>query len=103
MSTIRLTQEEFKLLVWEGLDEYEPIEDGSWEVEYEWQHQGRVVKSNTTGKFYLYTLSRSGSPYSDYYFSYEDGGTELQEVELQEKTIVVKEWVAVKETDKEKV
>ena len=64
---------------------------------------GRVVKSNTTGKFYLYTLSRSGSPYSDYYFSYEDGGTELQEVELQEKTIVVKEWVAVKETDKEKV
>ena len=43
MSTIRLTQEEFKLLVWEGLDEYEPIEDGSWEVEYEWQHQGRVV------------------------------------------------------------
>lgn len=101
MSTIRLTQEEFELLVWEGLDEYEPVEDSDWVVDYKWQHKECVVKSNTTGKFYLYTLSRSGSPYSDYYFSYEDGDTELQEVELQEKTVVVKEWVAIKETDKE--
>lgn len=101
MSTIRLTQEELKALVREELDEYEPVEDSDWEVDYKWQHMECIVKSNTTGKFYSYPLSRSGSPYSDYHYSYEDGGTELQEVELREKTVIVKEWVAVKETNKE--
>ena len=95
MSTVQLTKEEFRALVQEDQDEYEYIEESDWDVDYKWQHMRCIVRHKESGKFYAYTVSRSGSPYSDYYYSYEDDGVELYEVEMHERAVVVKEWVAV--------
>ena len=98
MSKIELTQEQFRDLVREeALDDFEQVESSDWEVDYKWQHCEVIVKQISTGKFFSYPLSRSGSPYSDYYYSYEDGGVELTEVELVEKQVITKTWEPVKE------
>ena len=93
--TIQLSQEDFRSLVWEELDDYEIVEEGDWEVDYKWQHCENIVQHIPTGKFYSYIVSRSGSPYSDYYYSYEDGGVELTEVQQVEKVVTTKEWIPV--------
>ena len=96
MSKIELTQEQFRNLVREEvLDDFEQVESSDWEVDYKWQHCEVIVKQLSTGKFFSYPLSRSGSPYSDYYYSYEDGGVELTEVQKVKKVIETEEWVAV--------
>ncbi len=96
MSKITLTQEQFRDLVREEvLDDFEQVESSDWEVDYKWQHCEVIVKQLSTGKFFYYPLSRSGSPYSDYYYSYEDGGVELTEVQKVKKVIETEEWVAV--------
>ena len=96
MSTITLTREEFRDLVREeALDDFEQVEESDWEVDSKWQHCEVIVQQISTGKFFSYPLSRSGSPYSDYYYSYEDGGVELTEVQKIKKVVETEEWVAV--------
>ena len=96
MSKIQLTKAEFRELAREeALDDFEQVESSDWEVDYKWQHCEVIVKQLSTGKFFSYPLSRSGSPYSDYYYSWEDGGVELTEVQKVTKTIVTEEWEAV--------
>ena len=97
MSTIELTQEQFRNIVYEDLEDFEEVESSDWEVDCKWQHCKVIVKQFSTGKFFSYTLSRSGSPYSDYYYSYEDGGVTLTEVKKVKKVIETEEWVVVKE------
>lgn len=95
MSTIELTQEQFRDLVHEeGGEDFEEVESSDWEVDYKWQHCEVIVKQISTGKLFSYPLSRSGSPYSDYYYSYEDGGVTLTEVQKVKKVIETEEWVA---------
>ena len=96
MSKIELTQEQFRDLVREEvLDDFEQVESSDWEVDYKWQHCEVIVKQLSTGKFFSYPLSRSGSPYSDYYYSYEDGGVTLTEVQKVKKVVETEEWVVV--------
>ncbi len=95
MSTIELTQEQFRNIVHENLEDFEEVESSDWDVDGKWQHCEAIVKQFSTGKFFSYTLSRSGSPYSDYYYSYEDGGVTLTEVQKVKKVIETEEWVAV--------
>ena len=98
MSTIELTQEQFRDLVREeGGEDFEEVESSDWEVDCKWQHCEVIVKQISTGKFFSYPLSRSGSPYSDYYYSYEDGGVTLTEVQKVKKVVETEVWVAVKE------
>ena len=99
MSKFELTQEQFRDLVREeSLEDFEQVESSDWEVDYyKWQHREVIVKQLSTGKFFSYPLSRSGSPYPDYFYSYEDGGVELTEVELVEKQVITKTWEPVKE------
>ncbi len=95
MSTIELTQEQFRNIVYEDLEDFEEVESSDWDVDGKWQHCEAIVKQFSTGKFFSYTLSRSGSPYSDYYYSYEDGGVTLTEVQKVKKVIETEEWVVV--------
>ena len=98
MSKIELTQEQFRDLVREeALDDFEQVEESDWEVDDQWEHCEVIVQQISTGKFFYYPLSRSGSPYSDYYYSYEDGGMTLTEVQKIKRVIETEEWVAVKE------
>lgn len=95
MSTIKLTQEETRDLWYEELDGYELIDEGDWEVDCKWQHITQIVKHTESGKYYSFSISRSGSPYSDYYYSYEGQGSGLIEVKKVTKTVVTETWEAV--------
>lgn len=79
-----------------GDGDWSVVEEGDWVQDYKEQHQRNIVKHLPTGDHYSYWISRSGSPFTDWYYSYEDGDyPELFKVELKERTIVVKEWVSV--------
>ena len=93
--SIKLTKQQTRELWREDLEGYELIEEGDWEVDSKWQHVTQIVKEVATDKYYEYSVSRSGSPYSDYYYSFEDEGTELHEVEKVTKTIVRESWERV--------
>lgn len=97
MNVIKLSKEETRSLWREELDGYELINEGDWEVDHKWQHITQIVKHLESGKYYSFTLSRSGSPYSDYYYSYEDDGSELLEVKKVTKTVVTETWEVVNE------
>lgn len=97
MSKIELTQEQFRDLVREeALNDFEQVESSDWEVDYKWQHCEVIVKQLSTGKFFSYPLNRSGIPYSDsdYYYSYEDGGVTLTEVQKVKKVVETEVWGA---------
>ena len=97
MSTIELTQEQFRNIVYEDLEDFEEVEYSDWEVDCKGQHCEVIVRQFSTGKFFSYPLSRSGSPYSDYYYSYEIGGVTLTEVQKVKKVVETEVWVVVKE------
>ena len=79
-----------------GSDYWEIVEEGDWTQDYKYQIQENVVKHIPTGKFYQYEISRSGSPFTDWYYSYEDELPELYEVEKKSRTIVQEYWGVVK-------
>lgn len=92
---IALNKAQSRQLWREDLDDYELVEEGDWEVDSKWQHITNIVKQESTGKLFMHNVSRSGSPFTDWYYSFEDDGTELIEVEKVTKTIVVETWEAV--------
>ena len=64
--------------------------------DHKYQHKESVVKHVPTGKYYSYGISRSGSPFTDWYYSYEDGDfPDLTEVEKKERVITETYWSVV--------
>lgn len=98
MNQIALTKDQVKYL-WreEGSDELDLVlhEEGDWDVDTKYQHISNIYFQESTGKYFELGISRSGSPFTDWYYSFEDSGENLIEVELVEKTTVVKSWKPV--------
>lgn len=79
-----------------GSDTWEVVEEGDWTQDCKYQHKESIVKHIPTRKFYRYEVSRSGSPFTDWCYSYECGELPvLYEVVQEERTIVQKYWKAV--------
>ena len=96
MGFITITDNEMMEEVEYGGDDWELVEDGEWTQDYKYQHKESVVKHVPTGKFYHYEISRSGSPFTDWYYSYEDGDyPDLVEVEKKERVITETYWSVV--------
>jgi hypothetical protein len=95
---LELTREQTRYL-WreEGSEELDLVlhEEGDWDVDTKYQHMTNIYFQESTGKYFELTVSRSGSPFTDWYYSFEDSGSELNEVKLVEKTMVVKSWTRV--------
>lgn len=96
MTTIKLDPAQAKLLVWEELEDFEVYDESDdWTQEGKYQACEVIYKQISTGKFFSAILERSGSYHTNWFYLYEDFGLELTEVELREKVITVREWVAV--------
>lgn len=90
---IQITDSEMMEEIECGSGVWEVVDEGEWTQDYKYQHIQSVVKHIPTGKFYQYELSRSGSPFTDWYYSYEDGDyPELFEVVQAERVITQKYW-----------
>lgn len=69
------------------------IEEGEWTQDCKYQLQTNIVQNVVTGKFYRYTIARSGSPFTDWEYDHDYGDMpELQEVELKVETITREVW-----------
>ena len=96
MSFITVTDIEMMEEIEEGCGDWEVVEEGEWTQDYKYQHKESVVKHVPTGKYYQYEISRSGSPFTDWYYSYEDGDfPDLTEVEKKERVITETYWSVV--------
>ena len=95
MSEIKLDRHQLRDL-WreEGSDELDLVlhEEGDWDVDTKYQFITNIYFQESTGKYFSVTISRSGSPFTDWYYSFEDSGDKLVEVKLVEKVTVVKSW-----------
>ena len=67
------------------------VVDGDWEDEGKYSNCADVYQDKSTGKFYSIYNSRSGSYYSDYYFS------EAEVYEVEPKEVVKKVYMVFKE------
>ena len=98
---MKLTTEEFQEVqeAEDSIDERYPsnwllVDGGDWVQDGKYQEQTNIVKDSLTGKFYRYSISRSGSPFTDWYYPHQDESQHyLEEVTQQTRTITVTEWV----------
>lgn len=96
MGYITITDVEMMEEVECGGGDWEVVENGEWTQDHKYQHKESVVKHVPTGKFYHYEISRSGSPFTDWCYSYEDGDyPDLVEVEKKERVITESYWSTV--------
>lgn len=77
-------------------NEWIMIDNGDWVSDGKYEFQECVVQNKESGKYYQYQLQRSGSYYTDYWYSHQDdGGVELNEVIPMEETVTVINWKMV--------
>lgn len=70
------------------------VEDGDWVQDGKYQHRTNIVQDLRTGLFYRYTLTRAGSPFTEWYYTYEDEDEHyLESVTQRTRTITITEWV----------
>jgi len=60
---------------------------GDWISDGKYENQENIFTDTSTGKFYRYYYSRTGSYFTDYYYNIED---EKDEIELDEVILVTK-------------
>ena len=92
---MQLNKQELRQLVREDHPDFEQVEEGEWAQDHKYQHCDFIVKHIPTGKFYEFSISRSGSYHTDWYYSYEDDGADLTEVQKVTKTFTREVWQAV--------
>ena len=82
--------------IWaEATDPLELIESGQWVDEGKYQRQKNILKDIMTGKLYCYELSKSGSHFTDFMFSFEWDPDEIELGEVEKATKVITYWKAV--------
>lgn len=76
-------------------DGWELIEDDDWTQDYKCQHSSPVYRHIASGTYWMFSLSRSGSPFTDWY--YDD--PEVTEVTPRTETVTITKtvWDAVAE------
>lgn len=70
-------------------EDWEEIDNGEWTDEGKYSYNTTIVSKN--GKFFAIDQSRSGSYFSDYYYTQ----AEVYEVKRKEETKIVVSWVRV--------
>ena len=76
----------------DDLESFDVVDEGDWSDEGKYQLCSSIVKSKETGKYYAIHESRSGN--GRYYFDYDYGDPEFNEVERIEEVKVVS-WKAI--------
>lgn len=92
---LKISKEMTKAIWYQIAENWELISEGDWIQDYKYQFITNIYLNKTDGKFYQMDISRSGSHFTDWYYSFEDDGAELVEVEKKVKKVVVESWEPV--------
>lgn len=80
-----------------GEGDWELVVEGDWTQDYKYQHLENIVLHKPTGKYYKFENSRSGSPYTDWDYKYNEHNLPiLQEVFKEVVVVEIVKWVEVK-------
>lgn len=93
---MKLTKEQVSAIIWDDSNEFEIVQDGDWISEGKYEFKSVVFKAKD-GLFYEVGADRSGSHFSDWYYSFEDSGATAVQVEKVE--VLTTKWVAVDKKD----
>lgn len=98
MSTKTFKKVDIEAAVWgEAVDDSFPlalIDVGKWIDEGKYQRQENILQDTSTGLFYCYLLSKSGSYFTDFVYSFEWEEDEIELTEVVKITKVIEVWVA---------
>lgn len=84
---LRLTEEDPS----EG---FEIVEEDEWTQDHKHQLKDWIFKYE--GKFYQLTESRSGSPFTDWYYDSDDWGSQVEVEEVEPVEVKITKWKVVK-------
>lgn len=73
---------------------FEVVEEGDWAQDHKYQLKDWIFKYE--GKFYQLTESRSGSPFTDWYYDRDDWGSYIEVDQVEPKEVITTQWVRVK-------
>jgi hypothetical protein len=76
----------------EESEDFECVEGDDWTQDHKYQVRSLVYKHKESERFFMVHESRSGSPFSDWY--YDD--PQVVEVYPESRTVVVTDWLQVK-------
>lgn len=86
---IQLESELYAAAILESDDpHYETVDRGQWISDGKYETRNDIVKHVETGEFYRLCVSRSGSPYSDWFYFFD-----LNLYRVKEATITITSWV----------
>ena len=100
MNTKTFKKQDIQNAVCEDTDETSPLvleHAGPWVDEGKYQYQENILKETATGVFYTFSLSKSGSYFTDFTYNFEwlKDEVELTEVIKSTKSIVI--WIPVED------
>lgn len=100
MAVLELTYEQTDMLFFEMLpgDEHEGfklVEKGEWVDEGKYQHCETIFEKD--GKFWRFSVDRSGSYFSDYYYGFNEAKVGEKAYEVEKVEIVQTIWQDVKD------
>ena len=98
MSTKIFKKEDIEAAVNEDTDKDSPLVlegAGKWIDEGKYQFQENILKETATGLFYSYGLSKSGSHFTEFTYSFEWEEDEIELVQVALVTKVIRVWAAV--------
>lgn len=90
MNEIKLTAQETKEACWGDSEKYELIDEGEWLQDGKYQRCSFIL--GYEGKCYSLSTHRSGSPFTDWYYEWEDA-SEFTAYEVEQKEITITKWV----------
>lgn len=73
---------------------FEVIEAGEWTQDCKYQLKDWIFRYE--GRFYQLTDSRSGSPFTDWYYDSDDWAAEIEVPEVEEVEVKITQWKVVK-------
>ena len=101
MAKMKLTHEQVEIIFWEldaGDDEWEgfkTVDKGEWVDEGKYQYKNIVFEYEN--KLWEFTMDRSGSYFTDYYYGVLEAGEGTTAREVEKKEVTIYKWVAVKD------
>jgi hypothetical protein len=92
----KFNKEDMKMIEWceEPNEYFKIIDEGEWTQDHKYQYRDIIFKFGE--KFYCLGSSRSGSPFTDWYYSSEDWNDTVECCEVEKVEVVKYIWKAVK-------
>lgn len=97
---IQLTGQQVKEIWEEESEEFEKIYEGYMVSDGKYE-RCLIVFKDTTGVTYAVRISRSGSPFTDWYYDFEDTAPYSCN-RVEEREVVIKKWVSIEKGGKKK-